>query len=204
MKRNEFMKYIPNYTTPKELAEIFPEGKQMVRDNIKLYEQEKQELREEMVHFRQSVENIVEQEHLDPFVYWFWAETYITHFYAHSIIEIDKQLYRLRSNLFYYEQPPKQPFAIKRDFKAEWEGKIRHAREVPIMTVAERYLAKARQVGNRVTALCPFHEEYHPSFSIYEESNTYHCFSCQKNGDVISFVMEIEGCTFKEALERLT
>ncbi|WP_028323123.1 CHC2 zinc finger domain-containing protein [Desulfatirhabdium butyrativorans] len=56
----------------------------------------------------------------------------------------------------------------------------------------------------RWRALCPFHGERTPSFFVYENSNRYHCFGCGESGDAIDFVRRLEGCTFKDAVERLT
>ncbi len=51
--------------------------------------------------------------------------------------------------------------------------------------------------------LCPFHDEKTPSFQVTPERGFYHCFGCQEGGDVITFVMKVEGVGFTEAVERL-
>ena len=51
--------------------------------------------------------------------------------------------------------------------------------------------------------LCPFHNEKTPSFSVVEDKGFYHCFGCGAHGDVLSFVMQTEGLTFPEAVEKL-
>ncbi len=61
-----------------------------------------------------------------------------------------------------------------------------------------------RRAGpNRLTGLCPFHEERTPSFGINPVEKVYHCFGCQASGDAFTFVMETEGVDFKGALELL-
>src|SRR4051794_27387899 len=60
-----------------------------------------------------------------------------------------------------------------------------------------------RRVGSRWTALCPFHDERTPSFSVDGERGFYHCFGCGASGDAIGFVEAIEGLDFREALESL-
>jgi DNA primase len=60
-----------------------------------------------------------------------------------------------------------------------------------------------RKAGANHSGLCPFHSERSPSFSVNEQKGMFHCFGCKKGGDMISFVMEIHGIDFKEALEEL-
>jgi len=61
-----------------------------------------------------------------------------------------------------------------------------------------------RRAGpNRLTGLCPFHEERTPSFGINPIEKVYHCFGCQASGDAFTFVMETEGVDFKGSLELL-
>ncbi|HEV2943661.1 MAG TPA: DNA primase [Solirubrobacteraceae bacterium] len=51
--------------------------------------------------------------------------------------------------------------------------------------------------------LCPFHDERSPSFGIDPGQKVYYCFGCQAAGDVFTFVQEVEGVDFKDALELL-
>jgi DNA primase len=60
-----------------------------------------------------------------------------------------------------------------------------------------------KRVGRRFMALCPFHQEKTPSFSINPELNLYKCFGCDKGGDPITFLREIEHIDFVDAVERL-
>lgn len=57
------------------------------------------------------------------------------------------------------------------------------------------------QRGNRHVTNCPFHSETKPSFTVFDEN--YHCFGCGAHGDVITFVRELYGLSFPEALEHL-
>jgi DNA primase len=60
-----------------------------------------------------------------------------------------------------------------------------------------------KRVGRRFVGLCPFHSEKTPSFSINPELSVFHCFGCQKSGDAITFIREVEHLDFPEAVERL-
>ena len=52
-------------------------------------------------------------------------------------------------------------------------------------------------------ALCPFHDDHTPSFSVHKEKQIYKCFSCGESGNVITFVEKINGITFEEAVKML-
>ncbi len=72
-----------------------------------------------------------------------------------------------------------------------------------IVTVVGSHVRLRRQSGNRYLGLCPFHSEKTPSFSVHAGLQIFKCFGCGKSGDVFSFLMEIQGLTFFEALKAL-
>ena len=57
--------------------------------------------------------------------------------------------------------------------------------------------------GSTYLGLCPFHDDHRPSFRVDRKWQNFRCWSCNKYGDVISFVQEHERITFPEALELL-
>lgn len=75
-------------------------------------------------------------------------------------------------------------------------------RKVNIVSVVGEYVT-LKNTGRNHKGLCPFHGEKTPSFMVNEELQIYKCFGCSVGGDVIKFLMEIEGLEFVEALEKL-
>ncbi|WP_035618734.1 DNA primase [Lacticigenium naphthae] len=68
-----------------------------------------------------------------------------------------------------------------------------------IVDVISQYVQLKKQ-GKNLFGSCPFHEERTPSFSVNEEKQMYHCFSCGRGGNAYSFLMEIDGLSFPEAV----
>lgn len=68
-----------------------------------------------------------------------------------------------------------------------------------ITDVVSQYVQLKKQ-GKNLFGFCPFHEERTPSFSVTEEKQIYHCFSCGRGGNVYSFLMEVDGLSFPEAV----
>ncbi len=62
---------------------------------------------------------------------------------------------------------------------------------------------KLKRQGREFAGLSPFTNEKSPSFFVNDEKGFYHCFSSGKHGDAISFLMEVEGLSFPEAVEKL-
>ncbi len=60
-----------------------------------------------------------------------------------------------------------------------------------------------RPAGATFKGLCPFHDDHRPSFDVDPRRQRFRCWSCQKNGDVITFIQEHERVDFREALELL-
>ena len=76
---------------------------------------------------------------------------------------------------------------------------------VNIIDVIGRRITLERR-GGAYWAKCPFHgsgEERTASFKVYDQTGTYHCFSCKESGNAIHFVRKFDGLDFTEAVELL-
>ncbi len=72
-----------------------------------------------------------------------------------------------------------------------------------IVEVISQYTSLTK-AGRTFRGLCPFHSEKHPSFFVYPEQQSWHCFgACGTGGDVFSFIMKKENTDFGEALRIL-
>lgn len=58
-------------------------------------------------------------------------------------------------------------------------------------------------LNDKNKALCPFHDDHSPSFSVQKDKQIYKCFSCGESGNVITFIQKYNGITFTEALKML-
>src|SRR5436309_3817464 len=60
-----------------------------------------------------------------------------------------------------------------------------------------------KRAGASFKALCPFHQEKSPSFSVSPQRQTFHCFGCGAGGTVFRFVMDYEHLDFTSAVKKL-
>lgn len=83
------------------------------------------------------------------------------------------------------------------------DDKVREVRErATIVDIVSDYVG-LKKSGVNYLGLCPFHSEKTPSFNVNPVKGIYHCFGCGVGGDVVSFVMRMEGLTFPEAVRFL-
>ncbi|QIG42767.1 DNA primase [Nocardioides anomalus] len=84
------------------------------------------------------------------------------------------------------------------------EESIAEVREkASIEEVVGQYVTLKNAGAGSRKGLCPFHDEKTPSFNVNASRQSFHCFGCGEGGDVISFVMKIDGLSFMETVERL-
>jgi DNA primase len=73
---------------------------------------------------------------------------------------------------------------------------------VDIVQLISEYM-QLKKAGVNWKGNCPFHKEKTPSFMVHPEKQIWHCFGCGKGGDVFTFLEEMEGLEFSEALKLL-
>jgi len=71
-----------------------------------------------------------------------------------------------------------------------------------IEEVISRYV-QLKVSGSKLVACCPFHNEKTPSFTIFRNTKSFHCFGCDKGGDVVTFIMLVENLDYLSAVMKL-
>ncbi len=71
--------------------------------------------------------------------------------------------------------------------------------QADIVRIISDYVSLKKK-GRDWAACCPFHNEKTPSFYVSQGKQIFKCFGCSKGGSVFDFIMEIEGCSFPEAV----
>lgn len=183
------MKYQPPKYSDKELLNIFPEAKEIIPRKIKEWELI---LRKEKKDLKDCLASIYSQK-LDEFSTWF-GEQVARLFLMPPILEANGHILRLKRM--------QSILSPSKGGLEHWQEKVEIARHYPIAEMARSKL-DFRPASKSLVALCPFHNEKRPSFYIYPETNTFHCFGCQENGDVIKLTMHLHGVDFKEAVQML-
>jgi len=74
-------------------------------------------------------------------------------------------------------------------------------RSLPVPEYFRRQHFSPKRTGRRFVILCPFHKEKTPSCFLYEDH--YHCFGCNRHGDVIDAHRKLTSVDFQTALEEL-
>lgn len=169
----------------KELAEIFPEASEVLREKII-------ETNEDLNSAWERIESSYNHSVRDPEALPICEATSEIIFEGELV-----PLKRLLKRLTY------QHYILTGGDKKDKEkidiGLLKE--RVDLKSIIEEYGIRLRKSGKSWLGLCPFHNEKHPSFSVLEKY--FYCFGCQKSGDVFNFIQEIEQVDFKEALNKL-
>lgn len=72
-----------------------------------------------------------------------------------------------------------------------------------IESVVGSYVTFTKRTGQNLLGLCPFHSEKTPSFTVSLNKNIFHCFGCQKGGNAITFIQEMEHLSYPDAVRFL-
>jgi DNA primase len=101
-----------------------------------------------------------------------------------------------------FRVPSSSPVSSSATLDRFEDAKLRVKESADLVRVVSEYLP-LRDRGQTKVGLCPFHGEKTPSFTVYPRTQHFKCYGCGKAGDVFTFLMEREGLTFREAMERL-
>ncbi len=71
-----------------------------------------------------------------------------------------------------------------------------------IEDVISGYVSLKRR-GNTSVGLCPFHNEKTPSFTVYNDTQSFYCFGCGAGGDAVTFIKKIENLDYMDAVKAL-
>ncbi|MCX7675371.1 MAG: CHC2 zinc finger domain-containing protein, partial [Bdellovibrionaceae bacterium] len=84
----------------------------------------------------------------------------------------------------------------------EWIEQVLQAND--IVDLIGQY-TQLKPSGNNLMGLCPFpdHREKTPSFSVSQQKQLYHCFGCKKSGNIVTFLRDYNGLSFRDAIEFL-
>lgn len=184
----EWRESLPRYTD-KELLEMFPEAKRIIPVKIQEWRSKRRKVIEviksklRIVHTKSAPEN-----------QWFWKEV-IKQLDGHEVVEMNKHISRLCRQLTVGQNRKQKGNRLT-------EERIQQALAASLVDIAMQNM-KLRKAGKTFMGLCPFHNERHPSFHIYPHNNSFYCYGCNKGGNVINFVRELQGLSFREAVEYL-
>lgn len=162
---------------PTAIVEAFPEGKDILKGLLR-------DVNREIKRIHKIAEKIFADETISKDVKAFIIR-YIGILFVDDLI---KKRDLLKRQLGFYDGDRK-------------ELDITAAKSIPIESLYD--FKKMRQSRQRIAAACPFHDEKIPSFVIYKNTNSFHCFSCKESGDAISFIMKLYGYTFINSVKYL-
>jgi len=174
----------------RQWLEAFPEAKEIIPEKVKEWE----EIAKTALVSCIQCQRVIKREAKDEISRMFWLE-WVKWNEGKRLLDACIQLDRLTWLQLGHKS---QESSFKRFGEA-----MERARTADIVGLAERYLPKLRRSGRNYYACCVFHEEKTPSFYLYPETSSFHCFGCQAHGDAIDLVMKLENVDFKGAVRQL-
>ena len=181
--------YTYEWYTQSELLDLFPEA---IPDEIEMCKKIITDLESKI----SEILNYLITCNADKFSIWYCKEI-IRMMLLKELLKQDHYLSLLNSKL--NAQNP----SYSNKHHIDYQQRKEEAKNFPIAELASRFI-EVKQIGNKYLGCCPLHNEKTPSFYLYTETNTYHCFGCGAHGDVINLTQELYNTDFKGALEILT
>ncbi|MSU54529.1 MAG: hypothetical protein EXS48_01655 [Candidatus Staskawiczbacteria bacterium] len=179
----EYYRSLKKYSI-KEWADIFPEASEVLREKII---ETTEDIGSALARIENSYHHSLREPEIAPI-----CEATAEIIFESELVPLKRRLKRLTYQ--HYILTGKKQDKEKIDIESLKE-------RIDLKSIIEEYGIRLRKSGKSWLGLCPFHNEKNPSFSV--SAKYFHCFGCQKSGDVFSFVQEIEGVDFKEALNKL-
>lgn len=140
----------------------------------------------------------ISQLQLPDFDKWFYTEIVKSEL-KQPLTELTQAMHNLRFNLIRTNQQYKQ----EKQSAENWQAKVDQALNFPLQELLSQFLTLKRS-SNRFVTCCPFHQEKTPSFTLYPESNTAHCFGCSWHGNSLKFLMDYSNLSFAAAVKTLS
>ena len=181
----EWRKSQPRFTD-KELLQIFPEAKAIIPKKIAEWTEKWNGVLDTI-----KKKLAIVKHKSAPQNQWFWRE-WVKVTDGEELILTEGHIERLKRLL-----------AIGKGRRPRgWltEEEIQQASAVPIENLINQPLRKS---GKALVGLCPLHNERHPSFYIYPETNSCWCYGCNQGGDSINFIKLLHDYSFREAVQYL-
>lgn len=148
---------------------------------------------DELIHQREKKLEIIQSQDLDEASLHFWCTWVELEFSEYFVIQRWLRYWLsllVRTGQHVIEE-------VEGDFTPT---QLLQAKTVPIINI---YEGKLSQNGSRYKGLCPFHKEKTPSFTIFEEDNSFYCFGCHEWGDVIDFYRKVNNANFPATIKAL-
>jgi hypothetical protein len=170
----------------RKLLELFPDIRGVVLDKLNDWKIRRNRLNNTIK------QKIIEIKSMTPPKDWWFCRLYIKYFHIPDLSDANSHVKRLNHLLYLIDNTGKSlPKGQLR------EEQIEQARSIPVESLIDTPLRKS---SNNFISLCPLHNEKTPSFYIYTNTNSFHCFGCGEGGDGIKLIRALNNYSFQEAV----